>query len=398
MGIRVAITDLKPGMYIVDLEEKRGEDASIFSVEGYMLSEEEIPRLLQQGFTTAFVDPVRSRLLGPDPEPGRTLHEFDLLSPDDASPARATAYHDEYEHAQSLQNESNDIAELITTAVLSEADLPLPLIRSFLSGIVDSVTRNESVLLSLAKLNKLDDSICTHGLNVCILAVALGRQMRIKSQYIHDLALAGFLHDIGKFFVDKSVLDFRGKLSAERLREAQAHAARGHDFLKAHPVPQIVLDGALEHHERYGGTGYPGRKAGSAISFTGRLLAVADVYDALSSKRSYRNPLSPAQALSIMYSERQDYSPGFTETLISAVGVYPPGSLVSLSNHHLGVVIESNEAEPLRPKVVLLADGRGIRVRPKVANLHTMRTISITGLAMRAPANVDLEKAIRSAL
>ena len=344
MGIRIAITDLKPGMYIVDLEEKHGGDASIFSVEGYVMSAREISNLQRQGFKTAYVDPVRSHLSSCEPEPDWMLHEFNLLSPDTTIQPRPVAYRDEYEHAQKLQTESSDITRLIATAVLSDTDLPLPPIRSFLSSIVDSVARHESPLLSLGKLKKHEDPIFAHNLNVCILVVALGRQMYIKPEYIQDLALAGLLHDIGKLFVDKAVLNFQGKLNAEQLREVQSHVSRGYGFLTAHQeLPRMTLDGVLDHHERYGGMGYPNLKAGSSISFTGRLLAVADVYDALSSRRSYRNPLSPSQALSIMYGDRQqDYSPGFIEALIDILGIYPPGSLVALSNQQTGVVIESN--------------------------------------------------------
>ena len=402
MEIQVAIADLKPGMYIVDLEGKSGVDASVFSVEGYVLTENEAPRMLEQGFKTAFVDPARSRLPGTPPLPGQPLNEFDVLEPtrDATPPARTAAYRDEYENAQGLQGEANDIARAVISGVLNDAGLPLGLIRIFLSGIVDSVARNESALLSLGKLKKHEDSIFSHGLNVAILAVALGRQMHVKSDYLHDLALAGFLHDIGKLFVAREVLNFPGKLAPEQLQEVQSHVSRGYDFLKEHQgLPQLVMDGVLDHQERYAGIDYPNLKAGPAISFTGRLLAVADVYDALSSRRSYRSPLTPPQALSIMYGDRlQDYSPGFVETLISALGVYPPGSLVTLSNQYLGVVIESNDAEPLRPKIVLLADGRGARVRPKMTDLDTMRTISIAGPVVRLPANINPEEAIKNAM
>ena len=75
MGIRIAVTDLKPGMYVVDLEKKNGVDASVFSIEGFILSEREIPQLRKQGFETAFVDPARSQLPCSKPEPGQALNE-----------------------------------------------------------------------------------------------------------------------------------------------------------------------------------------------------------------------------------------------------------------------------------------------------------------------------------
>lgn len=402
MDIQVSINDLKRGMYIVDLEGKDGIDTSVFSVEGYVLSEDEIPALIDQGYKTAFVDPVRSRVSDGEPEPGQPLTEFDVLDndPDLSAIAPTVSYRDEYQKAQGLQTAAHEVARGIATSALSDSALPLDDIRTFLAGVVDSVLRNESALLSLGKLKKHEDLIFAHGLNVAILAVAIGRQMRIKSRYLHDLALAGFLHDVGKLFVAREVLHYPGKLNAEQLVEVQSHVPRGYDYLQEHhELPQMVLDGVLDHHERYAGCGYPNMKSGQNISFTGRLLAVADVYDAISSRRSYRVPLSPPQTLSIMYADRlQDFSPGFMETLITALGVYPPGSLVTLSNQHTGVVIESNEAEPLKPKVVLIADGRGVRVRPRMIDLETMPTMSIAGPVVRAPANINPEEAIKHAM
>ena len=402
MEVQIAIADLKAGMYVVDLEGKEGVDATVFSVEGYVLSENEIPRLAEQGYKTAFVDPARSRLQEVTLEPGQSPTEFDVISnaPNPAMQGRSVAYRDEFEKAHTLQNESNEVARSIATKAFTGAELPIKSIREFLSGVVDSVMRNESALLSLAKLKKHEDIIFSHGLNVAILGVALGRQLNMKEDFLHDLALAGFLHDIGKLFVPQEILNYPGKLSPEQITTVQSHVDKGYEYLTQHKMlPQMVLDGALDHHERYAGMGYPNAKIGNAISFTGRILAVADVYDAISSKRVYRASMTPFQTLSVMYANRlADFAPGFLEMLITILGVYPPGSMVTLSNNQIGVVVESNDAEPLRPKVVVMTDAKGLRTRPRLIDLDVMQTVTITGPVVRPPANINPSEAIKSAM
>ena len=402
MELQIPVSKLKPGMYVLDLEGKEGVDASVFSLEGYILTDTEVSDLEACGFKTAFVDPARSRLPEVPLEPGQSPSEFDIISPqpNPAMRGRSVAFRDEYGKAQDLQNESNQIARTIASSAFAGKELPLDSIRTFLSGVVDSVMRNESALLSLAKLKKHEDIIFSHGLNVAILGVAVARQMNFRESFLKDLALAGFLHDIGKLFVPQDLLNYPGKLSQEQFNEIQEHVGRGHAYLQEHSdLPQMIFDGAIDHHERYAGIGYPHGKTGLSISFTGRLLAVVDVYDAISSRRIYRAPMAPPQTLSIMYTDRaQNFTPGFLEVLITTLGVYPPGSLVSLSNQQIGVVVESNELEPLRPKVVLLADARGVRIRPRLIDLDIMRTANVTGPVVRPPSNINPAEAIKQAM
>lgn len=405
MEIQLPIKDLKRGMYVVDLEGKTGVATSVFSVEGYVLSDAELSRLEAQGYETAFIDPARSRLPGSEPEPGAPLTEFDVISPQEGAaaaspPPPAIEYQEEYEKAVSLYGQGLEVTRALSVRVLTGGDLPVDLARSFAADALASIQRNGNALLSLAKMKDKGEYIFSHSVNVAILSVALGRRMGVTARYLPDLALAGFLHDVGKLFVPREILNHPGKLTEEQMRLMQSHVSLGQEYLRSCPnLPQMVLDGELDHHERYPGGGYPHGKRGAAISFTGRLMAVADVYDAVSSKRCYKNSLSPAQTLSIMYKDREKhFAPGFMECLISAFGVYPPGTLVKLSNGQAGVVIEASEGEPMRPKVVLLADGRGARVRPRILDLNTSPTLSVTGPLVRLPLNVNVEEAVKSVL
>lgn len=400
MNIRVSIENLKRGMYILDLEDTV-KDPSVFSVEGYVLSEDEIPRLLAKGYRAAFIDLMRSRLEDNEPQAGVPLTEIDVIgnaADEDEEPPET--FQEEYAKAGDLYGQGLEVTRALSVRVLTGAELPVETERNFMGEMLGSVGRNRNALICLSKMKSREEYLFSHSLNVAIIAVALGRRMKIKERYLPELALAGFLHDVGKLFVNKQVLNHPGKLTREQMQEVQQHVLKGHEYLvSCGNLPQMVLDGELDHQERFSGTGYPGSKKGMDISFTGRLLAVADVYDALSSRRCYKPPLSPAQALSVMYGERaQHFSPGFVEFLISVVGVYPPGSLVKLSNGQTGVVIESTKGAPLQPRIVLLADARGARIRPKILDLVTASGLSVVEPVARLSIPINVEEAVRSVL
>lgn len=404
LEIKLPVTQLQEGMYIVDLEGKEGVDASVYSIEGFVLSDREIGKFIDSGYTYAIVDPSRSRITRKNPAPGVSLSEFDLIEPqgDDKKQktpqAPQTEYYDELKKATSLRNAGMEVARNVALNASKEVEIPIEETRKLFTGLVTSIKANPNVLLGMGRLKMQDDYTFSHCMNVSVLAVALGKEMHLREDVLPDLAMAGFLYDIGKLFIRQDLLQYPGKLSHEQIMEVRSHVQRGYDYLKPQTdLPQMVFDGVADHQERYAGIGYPYGKSGLDISFVGRLLAVADVYDALSSNRCYKQALSPAQALSLMYSQReQDFSPGFVETLIATLGVYPPGSYVMLSTRQTAVVIETNPGIPLRPKVVLLVDAKGIRMRPRIIDLKVMLNVSIVSPVSRLPININVEDAIRS--
>lgn len=249
------------------------------------------------------------------------------------------------------------------------------------SGFIDSVFRNESAAAAISKLKSFDLYTYTHCINVSILAVILGKKLGYSRKELEMIGMAGMFHDVGKALIPETILNKPGKLNEKEMNVMRTHSLRGYEILKTQEdIPEEILRGALEHHEKYDGSGYPRGLKGEDISDISRLLAVVDVYDALTSKRVYKDPLPPSKVLGMMYNWRvTDFYPNIVEEFIKSLGVYPVGSFVQLSSGHHGVVVDQETGDPLRPRVKVVYDAAMRQVPVREVNL-TENDLTITSV------------------
>jgi HD-GYP domain-containing protein (c-di-GMP phosphodiesterase class II) len=187
------------------------------------------------------------------------------------------------------------------------------------SVVSDIMTSGENVgaIAALAKLKKADEASFMHSLSVSALMIAFGRALEVSESVIHELAVGGLVHDIGKIAIPLPILRKTGKLTGGEMAVIQTHPVHGFKMLKRlGGVGQEILDIALFHHEKFDGTGYPVRLVGREIPFHARLAAVCDVYDALTSLRPYKPALSQTEALAIMRSSTGHFDPDLLQAFI----------------------------------------------------------------------------------
>ena len=172
--------------------------------------------------------------------------------------------------------------------------------------------------------------------------------------------MAGMLHDIGKMRVPDAILNKPGSLSEPEFEIMKSHVPLGLETLRQTPgISPSVIQVAAEHHERMDGSGYPAGLRGDAISRLGRMAAIIDVYDAITSIRVYYHGIEPAAALQHLFQRGTGQFDGdLVEHFIQAIGIYPVGSLVRLASGRLAVVLEQQQDGLLRPKVRVLYDLR----------------------------------------
>jgi HD-GYP domain-containing protein (c-di-GMP phosphodiesterase class II) len=173
--------------------------------------------------------------------------------------------------------------------------------------------------------------------------------------------MCGLFHDLGKIEIPLDIINKRGKLTADEYQVIQKHVLNSVRLILRLKTPrdlksQIII-APFEHHLKYDLSGYPQSIYKKPLSLHGRIIAIADVYDALTSPRIYRDKeISPTQALEIMVKGAgTDFDPILLKVFIRMIGIYPIGTLVKLDSGEIGLVTESSkEIDPLRPRVVLL--------------------------------------------
>ncbi|KTT76161.1 HD-GYP domain-containing protein [Sphingomonas endophytica] len=229
-----------------------------------------------------------------------------------------------------------------------EMDTILPLV----DQITESVTRDTGAMLNVTRLKTKNEYTYVHSVAVGALLVHFAQHMRMSDTEVRDLALAGLLHDIGKMAVPNELLDKAGRLAPDEFDLIRLHPENGHALLRAcAPMPEVVLDVCLHHHERVDGRGYPFGLSGDQLSLAARMSAICDVYDAVTSQRPYKRAWSPSDALARMRSWRGHFDQELLGHFIESIGIHPVGDLVRLRSSRLALVIEGNDADPTAPRV-----------------------------------------------
>jgi len=245
-------------------------------------------------------------------------------------------------------------------------------VKRAVQAIVDQVLSDESSLVSLTTLRDYDDYTFTHSVNVCIFSVALGRKIGLSKLQLYDLGMAALFHDVGKSRVPLEVLNKDAGLTDEEWRIMQAHpwlgvltlfGLRGYG-----EIPYRSMIGAYEHHMKVDLTGYPKSVRKREMSVFSRIIAVADGFDAATTRRSYQTtPIQPDSVLKEMWENpRRGYDPVLVKAFINLIGVYPAGTMVILDTYELAIVVSANASLEAvhRPMVRIISDPSGAITYP----------------------------------
>ncbi len=224
--------------------------------------------------------------------------------------------------------------------------------------ILDSLYDDDNLLLKMHQLQTYDDYTYKHCLRVAMLSVTIGKKMDLSKEELKELCQAALLHDIGKRMISIDIIRKPDKLTEEEYKEVKKHPANGYYLLKKTGGYSVdVMNAVLMHQEKFDGSGYPLGISGDAISLLARIITVADVYDALTSNRPYREPWSVTEAEEFMLgSSGTHFDYDVVTAFLAAFAPYPVGEKVRLSDGRVAVVM-SNNSNVLRPTVCVKKEG-----------------------------------------
>jgi len=250
--------------------------------------------------------------------------------------------------------------------------------RRLVQDISESVSRNPSALISMARIKTVDDYTYMHSVAVCAMMVALGRQLGFDDAQTRSAGLAGLLHDLGKAVMPPLVLNKPSKLTEAEFGVMKSHPVEGYEMLlKGGTIDTGALDVCLHHHEKMDGSGYPDGLKGDEISLLAKMGAVCDVYDAITSNRPYKTGWDPAESLRKMAEwTKGHFDPAIFQAFVKSIGIYPVGSLVLMKSGRIGIVTEQAGKSLTTPKIKLFYSTKSsLRIPATMVDLSRADTI-----------------------
>ena len=373
---RVRVEDLRTGMYIHDLN--CGWLQHGFLRQRFLLRHpDQIQKMRDQGMHELYIDTER----GDDVAGAPTKAEIDLVLDQQlkqsaaagaALPTARVSQKEESVQARRILGEASVWVDgLLLDVRLGKQVEPAkagPLVKE----INASVLRNPGALLSLCRIKQADTYTFQHSVSICALLVSFTNALGMPADLVHEAGLGGLLHDIGKMKIPNEILNKPGKLTEEEFTIMKSHATLSRDLLTGvSGISDMVIRIAGEHHERMGGGGYPAGIPGEGISQIGRMAAIVDVYDALTSNRVYHKGMEPSEVLKKLLEWSGAHLDGdLVQQFIRTLGIYPVGALVRLTSGRLAVVVEQSE-DLLRPTVRLVFDTK-LGLPLPVKDLHLL--------------------------
>ncbi len=290
--------------------------------------------------------------------------------------------------SQILRNNAvNSIKEFFRNVSTNNIDLSresIVKVKHVVDEMIMEISSSPHATSNMTDLKLFDDYTYYHSVNVTVISLLLGMSMSMNREELRLLGLGAMLHDIGKIFLPKNVLDKRNPLTDEEFALIKTHANKGYEYLISKwEVPVEASAAVLAHHEKFDGTGYPYSSNGESIPRLGRIVAVADVFDALTSDRPYRNALLPSEAMEyIMGNCGTHFDPDVVNAFMQKISPYPVGTHVFLSNGLEGIVVENRPKCGLRPKIKIKTDSK-TPVYYDLGNDMRLLDVTIVGISFK---------------
>ncbi|MBK6999916.1 MAG: DUF3391 domain-containing protein [Rhodoferax sp.] len=330
-----------------------------------MSSEKQIDTIRSLGLRLVRIDPSRS---DPAPETMALSDDEPAVTEQNEIQQRELAL--QQERMQQLAVQQNALAlcekrfgeairqyRKLLTQIESQPEVAAQNSRALIAEFVNDMLREgESAIRLLSEA--AGDKSSMHPVNVTVVSLLLGRAVGLQESELIELGQAAFLHDIGKIQLPDRVRWPEDNFSTAEFKLYQEHVGLGVQLGQAMRLPKTVLTIIAQHHELTDGSGFPARLKGDAISMGARILSLVNRYDNLCNPSRPAVAMTPHESLSLIFAQfKARFDPLVLGAFIRMMGVYPPGSVVQLSDDRYGMVVSVNANRPLKPRVIVYEPG-----------------------------------------
>ncbi len=231
--------------------------------------------------------------------------------------------------------------------------------KSIASDLLRAIDDNDALAVDINMIKVSDEYTFKHSVDVATMAMVVAKKMGMTEEEVHDIGVAGLLHDIGKSQIPSEILNKPGRLTEEEFALMKQHPLMGYNLLKENPgISETIKCAVLQHHEKINGQGYPMGMEASRISAFAKILTVVDIYDALVTERPYKAAFSQRDAVEMLMAMTYELDMDALKGFLGSVILYPVGCIVELSNGERAKVVENYPDYILRPKVVEIKTGK----------------------------------------
>ena len=397
MKKKMDVGELRPGMYVAELDRPWLDSPFLF--QGFFLDTEDEVAAVRKVCSFVFIDTdkVEGGDQGPAKGAGGKKSDLDTsLRQETAENGRdgeeRKTFEAEFARARDIQTRLRELIYNMHFDARMGKTIEVATTRQVVRELVDSVLCNPDAQLWLTQLREKDEHMAEHSLAVAVFALAFGRHLGLAMEELLELGMGAVLHDIGKVKVPLSVINKPGELTPEELEIMRKHPEFGRELLQGLPgISGDIIGITLYHHESVRGDGYPDRLPRDRIPKYARIVGIADSYDAMTTRRTYRRQWSAADALKELYTQRGSrFDERLVEQFIQCLGIYPVGCLVELQSGEVGVVVSNHKSRRLKPKILLILNRSKQRITPpRVADLKTLSNGGAEGYVVKTVLGPD---------
>ena len=379
MKQKVPVAELQFGMYVWELDRPWTETPFMF--QGFVLKSPQQLEALRKYCKHVYIDTEKADNAAPQAKlpSGAGPLAADLPGTGKVVHREPSSVEGEWPAARAALKEGQSAVAALFEAVRVGKVLEAGEARTAVGNMTASMLRNPDALMLFAAMRERGGYQLERALDVSVYMIAFARFLGMEEEDVERAGLVGLLQDIGMLQLPSEMLQKPGRLEPAEFKVVQGHVERASKVLAgAVGLPADVARLAAQHHERYEGTGYPQGLRGGAIGVIGAMAGIVDTFDALTVKRPYAEPLSPSNALNLLFRMRgKSFHPVLVEQFIRCIGYFPVGSVVELNSGEIGVVVSQNVEQRLQPRVMVVRDAAGQPLRPqKLLNLAKLPKMS----------------------